>query len=136
MKVKDQFQHKILKFENDQILYDDEFLKVYPVKVLGNKEPCFSFICEPKISENAGIFNPQKAQSIKGLTVESYVKLQRGFEVTLASGRVVLPSEVLDERERDPIQCAAFIFMPDESYIDHFVKEIHTNAFKDFSVNS
>ena len=80
-----------------------------------------------------GVFNLEKAKGIKGLTVENYVKLQRGQEVTLKDGRIVSPNEVLDKREKDPIKCAAFIFMPDHSYIDSFVDQIGKNAFKDFS---
>lgn len=47
---------RILKFENGAIFFEDDLLKVFPIEINGDKDSCFSYVCEPKVTDH-GAFN-------------------------------------------------------------------------------
>lgn len=66
-----------------------------------------------------GKFLIEKAKAITELTKNSYKYLTRGENVTLPSGRVVVPEEVLGEAI--PGKTFAFIDIPTLAYVDSFL---------------
>lgn len=50
--------------------------------------------------------------------------------VTLDNGTVVEPSQVLGKPEKS--QCFAFIFLPNDSYLDDVLANFDNTAFADF----
>jgi hypothetical protein len=72
----------------------------------------------PSIAKDT--FLPDKAEQIEGLQTTHYRELLAHRSVTLESGRVVQPSEVLEDAY--PSQCFALIFMPDSTFLDSFLK--------------
>ena len=57
-----------------------------------------------------------------------------GKMVILEDGTRVLPSDVC--KYPAPAKCFAFTFLPDESYVDHFIKEFENSMFENFNDDS
>jgi ribonuclease Z len=72
---------------------------------------------------------PKKAKAIKGLVPKLHYKLLTdGQSVTLEDGTVVTPEMVCDPPQ--PAQCFAFIFMPDDSFLQNFNENFLNTMFK------
>ena len=123
---------KVLFADGDsRVVFKDDNLTVQPVPFSNDAGAvCYSYMCIPK--ESPRTYLPKKAKEIPGLVpAQHFKKLIGGESVTLEDGRVVTPEDVCDSPPA--MQCFAFIFMPDSSYLSRFIKEFDQSQFNDFS---
>ena len=91
---------------------------------------CYSYLVHSRHTSRK--FLPEKARAIEGLIPAQHYKLLIGGQnVTLENGTVVTPDQVC--LPPPPLQCFAFIFLPDVSFLADFLKNFENTIFDRFS---
>ena len=93
----------------------------YPIRAVSAKtgKECFSFIGVPDCAK--GKFLPQKAKQLGCVPNLHFKLLSDSQSVTLDNGDVIFPEMVTDKQL--PSHAFALVFLPDEDYIESFLKD-------------
>lgn len=93
----------------------DYYVRAFP---LSHTKPCFGYTLEEL--DRPGEFNVEKAKNLGVPVGPLFGKLQRGESVTLESGTLISPEDVMGEKRRG----RKFSFVTDTQYIPTIAKEV------------
>ena len=102
------------------IVHEGKDFKIRAFPLLHTKT-CVGYTLEE--SERPGEFNPEKAESLGIARGPLWGKLQKGENVTLASGKIVYPEEVMGQKRSG----RKFSFVTDTQYLTSIAKEVENS---------